>query len=236
MATNRPLGEQTTPTSAPPSPSPPVDLPGKQAVLAEPVAATFSLCSPLAEHSLTNLPQIISAPYDPPPPGHEERHHGVDFAYYRDGKRPSILGEAVQAVLPGIVAMSLNDRFPYGNALMIETPGDDLPASLASRLGLEQGESLYILYAHLELPSALQIGDSVQPCQTLGAAGQSGNAGVPHLHVETRLGPPGVTFQDMLFYNTRETPEQMENYVRWRTSGEFRHFDPMLLLSFEPDQ
>jgi hypothetical protein len=36
----------------------------------------------------------------------------------------------------------------------------------------------------------------------------------------------------MRFYDTRATQEEMDNYVLWRTSGVFRHFDPMVLLSY----
>jgi len=34
----------------------------------------------------------------------------------------------------------------------------------------------------------------------------------------------------MSYYLADTTPEEKENYILWRTSGEFRHFDPMELL------
>jgi hypothetical protein len=61
----------------------------------------------------------------------------------------------------------------------------------------------------------------------------SGNTDIPHLHLETRLGPAGTVFESMRFYSTSATIKEMENYVLWRTSGVYRHFDPMDLFSFE---
>ena len=51
---------------------------------------TFSICSPLKLHALENLPTIISGPYDPPPPGKDERHHGLDFGYWFFEKRTTM--------------------------------------------------------------------------------------------------------------------------------------------------
>jgi hypothetical protein len=33
----------------------------------------------------------------------------------------------VQSVLAGTVAISLVEKFPYGNMVIVETPGDQLP-------------------------------------------------------------------------------------------------------------
>jgi murein DD-endopeptidase MepM/ murein hydrolase activator NlpD len=179
------------------------------------------------------LPEIVSAGYDPPPPGKEERHHGLDFSYYRRGERLSIRGVGVQAILPGRVAMALANSFPYGNVLVVETPYERLPGDLVKATGLGPGESLYSLYAHFDQPPMVISGQRVQACQALGYVGTSGNAGVPHLHLETRLGPAGVTFDGMAYYSTQTTPEERANYERWRTSGDFRHFDPMLLFQIK---
>jgi hypothetical protein len=61
----------------------------------------------------------------------------------------------------------------------------------------------------------------------------SGNTDIPHLHLETRLGPAGQVFESMRFYDTRATQEEMDTYVLWRTSGIFQHFDPLQLLGLE---
>ena len=187
-------------------------------------------CSPLAIHPLEELPEIIGDPYDPPRPGREERHHGIDFAYYHYQDRDSMLGEPVQSVMPGVIAGVMNGQYPYGNMVIIETPRDSFPKSLGDRLEIPPGQSLYILYAHLDQAPVVALGESVVPCQPLGEVGMSGNTDIPHLHIEFRIGPAESVFESMRFYDTRATVEEMETYVLWRTSGTYQHFDPMLLL------
>ena len=109
-----------------------------------------TVCTPLAEHPLADLPGIISDPYRPPPPGHDERHQGVDFSYYRHGTRTTILGVGVQSVLPGRVAAALPDTYPFGNMVIIETRYEELSPELLQRMPVSPGESLYSLYAHLQ--------------------------------------------------------------------------------------
>jgi murein DD-endopeptidase MepM/ murein hydrolase activator NlpD len=190
------------------------------------------LCSPLGIHPLEELPQIVGDPYKPPPPGREERHHGVDFAYYHWQDRDTMLGEPVQAVLPGTVATVLDDLYPYGNMVIVETPQDSLPVDIVELLEFSKGESLYLLYAHMNQTPMVVLGETVEACQPLGKVGMSGNTDIPHLHLETRLGPAGTVFESMRFYSTSATIEEMENYVLWRTSGVYRHFDPMILLTY----
>lgn len=189
------------------------------------------LCSPLKLHPLDELPQVIGDPYDPPRPGREERHHGIDFGYYHYADRDSMLGEPVQSILPGVVASTLDDLYPYGNMIMVEAPADSLPPEVVILLGFQPGESLYVLYAHMNDSPTLMIGDTVSTCQLIGEVGMTGNTELPHLHLETRLGPAGSRFESMRFYDTRASIEEMEAYKLWRTSGVFRHFDPMKLLS-----
>lgn len=204
--------------------------------LGDPLSATSattsvpSICSPLAEHPLAELPEIISDPYHPPPPGKDDRHQGVDYSYYRRGERLSILGAVVQSVFAGRVAAAIADSFPYGNLVIIETALSDLPVRLVDKLGMKSGESVYSLYAHLESTPQLGLGERVAACQPLGAVGKSGNAGVPHLHLEMRIGPAARRFASMAYYSTETTQDERDNYELWRMSGEFRHFDPMLVL------
>jgi len=189
------------------------------------------LCSPLAEHEITELSEIVSDPYDPPSPGKDDRHQGVDFAYYRSGERASIEGEGIRAILPGQVASSMNDRLPYGNMLIIETHRSDLPPGIIRAVDIHPGESLYHLYAHLAASPQVAVGDWVDCGQLLGEVGKTGyNIPVPHLHLETRIGPADAVFESMAFYDTRATEYEMYNYRLWRMSGEFRHFDPMILF------
>jgi murein DD-endopeptidase MepM/ murein hydrolase activator NlpD len=196
----------------------------------------FSVCSPLALHSIQELPEIISDPYHPPPPGREERHQGVDFSYYQHKDRASILGEGVQAVLAGKVAASLVEKMPYGNVVIVETPASKLPVDLAEILDIEEGESLYLLYAHMHEPPLVELGDEVTACQELGAVGKSGNAGIAHLHLEVRVGLSGQVIEGMAYYDTKASLEEAQEYLRWRISGDFNHRNPMHLLLGEAGQ
>ncbi len=204
-----------------------------EAVLLPSPTPTFQICSPLGWETLPELAEIVGDPYKPPPPERaEERHHGVDFSHWSRKGHPSIEGEPVQAVLPGIIAASIANRLPYGNMLIIETSQERLPAALVTALDLQPGQSLYLLYAHMQQPPTLKLGDEVVCGQVLGPVGAVGyNVVNAHLHLETRRGPAEVRFESMAFYTTDATLEEMANYQRWRTGGEFVHFDPFKLLN-----
>jgi murein DD-endopeptidase MepM/ murein hydrolase activator NlpD len=201
-----------------------------------PAVLPVQVCSPLAFQTITELPEIIADPYDPPPPGREERHHGVDFSYYRRKDRLSILGEGIHSVFPGKVAAVVQDKYPYGNMVIIETTQGELPTWLVEELQITAGESLYLLYAHMDKSPLPQLGEVVEACQSLGEVGKSGDFNVEHLHLEARIGPGGTTFNGMAYYHTSTTVEERENYKLWRTSGEYRHFDPMILFSSAFDE
>ena len=224
QVTHRPTPAEAMPE---PQPSPTVVDDVGQPEARRPV----QLCSPLQGFTLEELPEIVSAPYAPPPPGREERHHGVDFSFYQRGERASIEGVGVQTVLAGKVAEAIRDRFPYGNMVIVETPSAELSAELKRELQVGEGESLYLLYAHMAGEPGVEIGAVVVACFPLGSVGKSGNAGVAHLHLETRLGPAGTQFSSMAYYTVQSTQEERDNYALWRTSGVFRHFDPMNLLT-----
>jgi hypothetical protein len=75
-------------------------------------------------------------------------------------------------------------------------------------------------------------GDLVRVCQILGQVSKSGNAGIAHLHLEVRRGPAGQRFTAIGYYQADTSPEERQNYLLWRTSGVFQHYDPMDLLRF----
>lgn len=230
------INTSTSTATLAPSPTPNLDgtiIPNNTPV-PEPTSTSLpEFCSPLSIHPLEELPEIIGDPYDPPRPGREERHHGIDFAYYHYQDRDSMLGEPVQAVMSGAVAGVLDGQYPYGNMIIIETGRQMFPASLEDRLEIPPGQSLYILYAHLDQAPVVAPGENITACQPLGEVGMSGNTDIPHLHIEFRLGPAGSVFESMRFYDTRATVEEMDTYILWRTSGTFQHFDPLLLLGPE---
>jgi murein DD-endopeptidase MepM/ murein hydrolase activator NlpD len=190
------------------------------------------MCSPLKDETISSLWEIITNVYDPPPPGRDDHHHGVDFAYYRRGDRLSIDGEIIQSILSGTLAASIQDRLPYGNMVIVETTHNMIPKILLYKLAIGTGESLYSLYAHMGTAPQFKLGDKVTCGQELGIVGKTGYEIVnPHLHLETRIGPSGSRFDGMTFYDTSATVEEMDNYLRWRTSGEFKPVDPMLVFT-----
>ena len=215
----------------------------------------FEACSPLESYELAQLPELVSNAFNPPPPGSDDPHHGVDLADLLPGSQVAVSGRRVQAVLPGQVAGIIIDRFPYGNALLVETPLDRLPAAWLDHLYLpqpaegapvhtsltcppealepwpDQGErSLYLLYAHLEETPALQAGDWVACGQAIGSVGMSGNALNPHLHLEVRVGPSGAGFTSLAHYDPGATLEEMAAYCTWRVGGRFIAIDPLNLF------
>lgn len=194
----------------------------------------FQICSPLAGILIRDLPRLVSEPYDPPPMGSDARHQGVDFAFYNWKGHRHIDGNVIQSVLPGQVASALNDTFPFGNLVIIETRSDQLPQDVKQTLQIPDDRSLYLLYAHMKDESLLvQLGEVVKPCQAIGAVGKSGNTLASHLHLETRVGPPGVRFTGFSAFVDSASDADKKNYRLWRISGQFLHFDPMNLLLFE---
>jgi hypothetical protein len=95
------------------------------------VSPALEICSPLEDISLAELPQpdLLKNPFQPPRPGMDDGHHGVDFAYWSRGERKTMLGLPVLSVLAGQVAGIILNRQPYGYAIIIETPLDGFPAA-----------------------------------------------------------------------------------------------------------
>ena len=208
--------------------------PAATVMINSPTSPPLQVCSPLKGHTWDDLQEIVTNPFEAPPPGKDSGHHGVDFAYYRRGERLSIQGVTIESVLAGQVAAVLENRVPYGNAVIVETPYQDLPDDLIDLLSLKEGDSLYLLYAHMEAAPQVNLDQPVHCGQVLGSVGNTpaGWSSDPHLHLEVRLGPPGVRFTSMRFYDTRATVEEMENYRRWRMSGDFTLVDPLTLLAW----
>ena len=199
--------------------------------------AGFSICAPLKDILRDDLPRLISDGYDPPPRNRaDDRHHGVDFAYYHWKAGGPIAGTGIQSVLAGWVAMALESTFPYGSVVIVETPSETIPEDLRIALNISTGQSLYLLYAHME-ENSLQVapGDPVSACQIIGAVGRTGNTEAYHLHFETRLGPSGTTFDGMSAFTDQATDDEKRNYRLWRISGKYQHFDPLLLLLYGLD-
>lgn len=237
-------------TSSPlPEPSPTQPLP-TSVPTAEP-EPEIRVCAPLASLSQSDLASAISNPFNPPPPGSDDPHEGIDLSVLLPGTGIAVSGEPVQAVLAGSVSLAVMDRFPYGNAVMIETPleplldaGWELPPpderepvlSALTCPGKTElppggpGQSLYLVYAHLLEPPRAAIGDAVACGAPLGKIGDTGNALNPHLHLEVRVGPSGMTFPGMSHYDASASVAEMDAYCVWRIGGDFRLLDPLSLL------
>jgi murein DD-endopeptidase MepM/ murein hydrolase activator NlpD len=197
-------------------------------------APAAQLCTPIQDHPLEALLTLVSDPYNPPPPGKDARHMGVDFSYYTWEGRTGIAGAAVQAVLPGVVVAVLENHIPYGYTVIVETPLAEIPSNWLAGLDYKPGESLYLLYAHMLEPALVNLADRVTCGQQLGLVGQTGGENtpyaLPHLHLEARFGPGGAIFTDMGYYDTRVSEEAREQYLDWRIGGDYRHFDPLILI------
>ena len=190
--------------------------------------------------SLDEIPGFITQPFIAPGPVHDaehpdrvlrdDGHHGVDIGYYkRDGKL--FTGTPVLAALAGQIAAVIHDRPPYGNMLLLETPFERIPPMLIASQKITVGDSLYTLYAHLQNLQPLALGQSVACGQQLAETGLSGFSGGPHLHFETRWGPPGETFASMAYYRADANADEMAAYEKWRMSAVFHLFDAMQLLT-----
>ena len=194
---------------------------------------------------LSEIPQFITQPFIMPGPIHEaghpdwvqrdDAHHGVDIGYYkRDGKL--FTGTPVLAALDATVAVIVHDRPPYGNMLILETPYQAIPPALVTAQAITAGDSLYTLYAHLQALQPFALGQPVTCGQQLAQTGLTGFTGGPHLHFETRWGPPGQRFASMAYYIANATPDEMAAYEKWRMSAVFQLFDPLRLLSLTQPQ
>jgi murein DD-endopeptidase MepM/ murein hydrolase activator NlpD len=218
------------------------------------------ICSPLANETLESITEILTQAYKQPRSGNDDGHQGLDFAFYRRLDRIGIEGLPVLASLPGKVVAVINDRWPYGNAIIIETPMDLLAPDLVTSINVpllqptvmpdprvncppgelpftikESSRSLYLLYGHLIDNPTLLPGEEVLCGQQLGEVGNSGYSSNPHLHFETRIGPSGAHFDSMAYYIAGSYEAERYNYCVWRVSNLFQLFDPMQLLSAQKE-
>lgn len=200
-----------------------------------------SICSPLEGHEIADLiNKYLTQPFIPPQGSNRETgHHGVDFAYYRGGPTGGhINGTPIQSVLNGYAA-GLGFNPVYGNYLIVETPTKLLPADLIALYPMTEGQSLYLLYAHMQELAPFVMDEPLDCGQVIGLVGGSGDAffvSDPHLHFETRVGPSGLRLSPMSYYDTSASEEEKEEYQRWRTSGTFQLFDPLILLNYAVNQ
>lgn len=214
------------------------------------------ISSPLQGFDLEELEKINSNPFLFLGPGKDEGHHGTDFSFYQYKNFSKIEELPVQSIFSGNVSSFVHDRPPYGNMIIIETPLSDLPdylylssisdinfVDLPNSTNLNcpgyseidfkmklNALSLYVLYAHLYEPPEFGLNQTIHSGDLIGKVGNTGASGNPHLHLEFRVGPTGVQFNEMAHYDNGATPEEMLNYCIWRVSGYFFQVDPMQFI------
>lgn len=98
-------------------------------------------------------------------------HKGIDYL--------CPLGTLVLASEAGTVIFSGWDNTGYGNCVIIK-----------------HRDGNQTLYAHLQSPPLVYVGERVKKSQILGYSGTTGNSTGPHLHFEVR-GPDGKAFDPM---------------------------------------
>ena len=205
-----------------------------------PTVLEQKMCSPLQVQPLEDLSQIITQTYLPPrqlESGEysDEGHHGLDLGYYtREGAL--FTGTGVTAVFDGIVAGLVNDKPPYGNAIILESLPHQIPAELGVVFAVGEGESVYTLFAHLQEMQIQQLGEDISCGQQIAQTGLTGFTGGPHLHIEFRVGPSSTQFDSMGYYRADMLPVEMENYRLWRNSGTFRLVDPAVVFGLDAPQ
>ena len=93
-----------------------------------------SICSPLEGETLNSISEILTQKFIMPRPGNDDGHQGLDFAFYRRNERVGIEGLKVHAALKGKIVAVINDRWPYGNAVIIETPLNSISPELLAQI------------------------------------------------------------------------------------------------------
>lgn len=214
------------------------------------------VCSPLEGEMLASINEIMTQAFKMPRPGNDDGHQGVDFSFYRRNEKVGIEGLQVYSALQGTVVTVINNNWPYGNAVIIETPLESISPELISMLQIpslqpmvmpdprvncpagelsfsldQEARSLYLLYGHLMERVSLPVGEKVECGQKIGVVGNTGYSSNPHLHFETRVGPSSARFDSMAYYTVNSTVSERYNYCVWRVSNLFQLFDPMTLLS-----
>ena len=218
------------------------------------------ISSPLQGIELSDLRLITSYAYSfkypfSEGPDNDKNHPAVDLSFYQFKQFTTVIGHPIQAILPGKVVAITDNRYPYGNSIMIETPLDRLSPELIAQMKIDSpysdeeikaqspcqpdqtripwsqtAQSVYALYAHMQSASPFRPGDEVNSGEVIGAVGASGHAvaGNEHLHLEVRVGPANAKFGTISDYLSTSTDEERYNYCIWALSEIFLPINPTL--------
>jgi murein DD-endopeptidase MepM/ murein hydrolase activator NlpD len=92
------------------------------------------ISSPLDGIDIKDLPAFITNKFSPPPFGSDNPHQGVDFSIVDPDTNLAVPGNPVRAVFSGTVASIIQDRFPYGNAILLETCLDTISPLISKHI------------------------------------------------------------------------------------------------------
>lgn len=238
-----PAAPTPSPTLAPTATQPPTATATATLTPSATPIPLSGLCSPLADHSFQALLGYVAQPFIAPLGGNwDGGHHGMDFAYYtrndEGGQGGFVEGVPIQSAFDGEVAGS-GFASIYGNYVIVETPFERLPAETAALFSLQPGQSLYVLYAHMQQLSDYPVDSAVTCGSVIGHVGASGTEYFvvePHLHFEVRSAPSGERVADMTYYDTQASEQQKAEYERWRNGQMFQLFDPQPLIELGMEQ
>lgn len=131
---------------------------------------------PVSNYSITNRHNVNG-------------HRGIDFAASHGlpvwcGPHGGVVVKA--ALCPKCNAQGtprireVSNNFGYGNYVIVRYAPETLP------LPLQQGQFLYVIYAHLSA-IGVSAGETLHDEDVIGFVGSTGDSTGPHLHVEARL-------------------------------------------------
>lgn len=143
----------------------PTGIPGaNQQGTTPPGRAAVSGTSPFGEGGTPyRIAFDVGQRYDVPLSGGTTHHRGVDLVPTQGG-----MGTPVRALRGGTV-VGFRQGGDQGNAVV-----------------LQDSDGIYNAYFHLQSPNQFAPGTPIQAGQVIGAMGQSGSEGFPHLHLEVR--------------------------------------------------
>ncbi|MEI7848210.1 MAG: M23 family metallopeptidase [Chloroflexota bacterium] len=231
--TSTPVGKKAQSTQAVTAPT--LDIEASSTAQTISASLPNTVCSPLAIQPLDKLSKMITQPFIMPlgtdVGGYTDGgHHGLDVGFNTRGML-RFIGTPILAAVEGKVSSIIYNRPPYGNMVILETTYDHIPQKVIINQKIPAGDSLYVLYAHMQNLQPLKIGQVIKCGHLIAEAGLSGITSGPHLHFETRWGPPDAKFPVMGAYRGDVTPDEMKYYKIWRMSRIYKLFDPFVLLN-----
>ncbi len=130
-------------------------------------------------------------------------------------------------------------NYGYGSVVVVEYPYWAIPQEAAHVYGLGEGQSIYVLDAHLEGSPSVAVGDIVTAGQAIGTMGSTGNSTGVHLHHEVRIGEAGGLSPGQMCTETACFAQGQEMYPGQQTSplarygswASLRHVNPHSLES-----